>query len=234
MMLSVSMSRSPEQPPPNQDRPSILSSYPISLWIALFLGGGYLVCGALWGAGDPLGWKLFGGALLCGILGTSGWWLLSKTPRVQPGGSGSIGFWPWLAFPLTLLGIIGALPLLLLAVFPELRERLDPHNRIEARTLDGKLEIIFPQPMQPDTVNVQFDEIPIPASLFRQHPELSEWRDVERNDHRLLIIEIDRLKEKISFPPIQRVGFNSFHGKEQMLDHTGKRLPQQWVEISSP
>ena len=158
-----------------------------------------------------------------------GWSVLA---RVAAKRQTHYGILPWLAFPATLVASVSVVPLLLLAVYPDVREWLDPQDRVDVHFRSSRLEIVFPRPTRGDAVNLTFDDVSIPPRHFTEFPEDGEWADFHPgDDNRILTVNLARLQEVFDLQQPRRVGINASLDASQIHYRTGERIPQQWVSI---
>jgi len=202
--------------------------YPRILIGLLALALAYLLLQTLWDAPPATSWKLFFSAAGLGAVGLSGWWVLSRTDFEAARESGRYGG-AWLGFPLCALGIIGMVPLLVLAVSNEARLRMNPNDLIEARAVDGELEIRFPQGTSANTVNLSIDDEPIPFERLSRQPDTYRW---ENQNHRLRVRTADL---DIVLSEVRSIRINAIltEGAQPMRNALGKRIPQQRIVLGS-
>jgi hypothetical protein len=201
--------------------------YPRALAALLIGGAAYLLLQMLWGEDTAKSWQLYGGALGFGLLGILGWWLLASTDLQEAKATGRYGK-AWLGLPFCMLGVIGMMPLLVIAVSTEARMRMDPHDRITARTADDLLVITFQEATAANTVNLTIDEVPVATSALEELPGTCTWS--ARN--RVLSV---RLKDiGVAAGEIQAIRINAINaeGVPHLRDAQGPRIPQQRVVVT--
>ena len=215
--------------------------YPRLIVGLLVAAGVYLLLQRLWARSDDdvrLSWQFYGAAAACGLVAITGWGLLMRVRPEADIAQGRYGVAAWLGFPLCLFGFLAMIPLLVLAVSSEARERLDPHDRIRAHVDGDRLEIIFPRPTwdgitgaaavgRGKTVNLVLDDVPVPASFFEDYPESHHWTP----DHRRLIVNLRSLKTRLDRPAPEWVSINAIVDAKQILDHARLRIPQQRILV---
>lgn len=220
------MSPSPRRAPRRAPGPRFYLFSTLTLMAVAVAGVGLQ---GLWGENDPLSWKFLAGGIACGLVAIGGVSILSRVS--VDGGAGPRGPCAWLAYPMSLFGTLSMVLFLLLAVYPGARSWLDPHSRIETRWRGDRLEIRFPRPTAGNAVNLTLDGTPIPQHYFREHPGVSEWKDLRvANDQRVLVLDIAELEKTFQIPPPERIRINAIAGA-QIRESTGQRFPQQDVTL---
>ena len=166
-------------------------------------------------------------AALLGGVGVSAWWAVTSAQ-----GAGWAQAVSWLLFPVAILSLLGMLPLLLAASFPEVLEVLGRPDRLTLRKNGTDLEILFPRRMSEDSINLELDGVPVPEDYFRTHPGSARWIRLRgAREQSMLVVDLEGLRSELRLGPIGQVGLNRVRGAPQMLDDSRERLQPQRIAV---
>lgn len=132
----------------------------------------------------------------------------------------------WAAFPVAVFLALGALPFLVMSVHPPLEGLLYP---VEARVVEPlAIEVSFPRPVIPGTINVSLDASIISSGYVSRNPGVFAWRTPQH-----LTIDLERIVADMSIRRPSELGINTSMVADapRMLYETGEPVPEQRIRL---
>ncbi len=139
----------------------------------------------------------------------------------------------WVAFPFSILSLLGMLPLLVLACAPDLLGKLGSPDRLLLEWQGGRLRVEFPRLMEQDDFNIDLDGRPLPPDGTRDRAGRVLWKRLGGAEPRsVLLLDLEAIRRDLGQQdPLRRIGFNRVPEMPQMKDEGGQRLQPQELEI---
>ncbi|MEE3199602.1 MAG: hypothetical protein VX254_06170 [Planctomycetota bacterium] len=212
------MTQSPaDPPPPPATRPRALPRNIVPLMAACTLGLAGLTVLALWFAG-LVGTDSFIDLGISAALLTvaSLLWLVVDRQRHLP--REEINLLAWIAFPFSILLLLGQTPFLVRAIYPPISDFLEKEGQVEARYVNHstglKLRISFPRPLAEGRGDLRINSTPLGPEHFEEEAGLITWP--ERS---ALSISVPEILKQLGYQRIETVSLNL---GVQLAGDTGK------------
>lgn len=201
------MTQSPaDSPPPPATQSRTLPRNIVPLMAACTLGLAGLTVLALWFAG-LVGTDSFIDLGISAALLTvaSLLWLVVDRQRHLP--REEINLLAWIAFPFSILLLLGQTPFLVRAIYPPISDFLEKEGQVEARYVNHstglKLRISFPRPLAEGRGDIRINSTPLGPEHFEEEAGLITWP--ERS---ALSISVPEILKQLGYQRIETVSLN--------------------------
>ena len=159
------------------------------------------------------------------VLGSIAWEVLERGLRRNPAHP-SLGV--WLAFPLAILLGLGALPLLVLAIYPPLEAQFIQSGRIEThvvQTAEGsRLILLFPRATRQKGNDLRLNAADLPLELTVEPESALTWKSP-----RELWVDLSRLPEGVG--RVEQVAVNLLAGRQRFVYEDGDSVSAQVLRV---
>jgi len=161
-------------------------------------------------------------AALLAVLGALAW---EPVARIKAGSRAPAI--AWVLFPAAMLLALASLPFLAMSIYPPLEGML---FRVEARVSEatGTIEVSFPQPVQPDGVNLRFDRTEISNTDVRRNPQAFRWKTPQ-----VLAIDMQHMLEVLAVRRPIALEINTVPGVTPFRYQSGEPVPEQRLALKN-